>query len=147
MGRQQRPVQGFDASISVMGPSGPAFAGEYQECEFKIQDEDEEYWVTGSRAPTILDGDIKISGKLKRGWISFDMISQLFGQSFVRGGITMLTSLRFTITVTIDAPAKGLLGRYRLENCKINEIAIAIKAGKSVVEKDMTFKAEGVFEA
>jgi hypothetical protein len=144
---EQRPVQGFDVSITVMGPNGPEFVGEYQELEFKIQDEDEEYWLTGSRTAMLLDGDIKITGKLKRGWVSMDIISRLYGQSAIRRGQSTLSSLRFTITCTVDAPAKGLLGRIKLEDCKFNEINLAIKAGKGVVEKDMSFKAEGIAEA
>ena len=143
----QRPVQGFDVSISVMGPNGPEFIGEYQELEFKIQDEDEEYWLTGSRTAMLLDGDIKITGKLKRGWVSLDIISRMYGQSSIRRGQSTLSSLRFTISATIDAPFKGLLGRINLEDCKFNELSIAIKAGKGVVEKDMNFKAEGISEA
>ncbi|GMB00924.1 hypothetical protein [Pelosinus sp. IPA-1] len=144
---EQRPVQGFDVSISVMGPNGPEFVGEYQELEFKIQDEDEEYWLTGSRTAMLLDGDIKITGKLKRGWVSLDIISRLYGQSSIRRGESTLSSLRFTITATVDAPSKGLLGRIQLEDCKFNEISIGIKAGKGVVSKDMSFKAEGISEA
>lgn len=144
---EQRPVQGFDVSISVMGPDGPEFVGEYQELEWKIQDEDEEYWLTGSRTAMLLDGDIKITGKLKRGWVSLDIISRLYGQSSIRRGESTLSSLRFTITATVDAPSKGLLGRIKLEDCKFNEIGIGIKAGKGVVNKDMSFKAEGISEA
>lgn len=142
----QKPVQGFDISISVMGPNGPQFVGEYQEAEWKISDEDEEYWLTGRRTAILLDGDIKITGKLKRGWVSLDLISQIYGQSSIRRD-SILTSARFTISMTVDAPAKGLLGRIILEECKFSELALAIKAGKGVVSKDMTFKAEGISEA
>lgn len=142
----QKPVQGYDVSISVMGPNGPQFVGEYQEMEFKIQDEDEEYWLTGRRTAMLLDGDIKLTGKLKRGWVSLDLITQIYGQSSIRRD-SVLTSARFVITATVDAPFKGLLGRISLEDCKINELNIAIKAGKGVVTKDMSFKAEGIAEA
>jgi deoxycytidine triphosphate deaminase len=142
----QAPVQGFDVSISVMGPNGPQFVGEYQEMEFKIQDEDEEYWLTGRRTAMLLDGDIKITGKLKRGWIDLDLITQIYGQSSIRRD-SYLTSARFTITATIDATFKGLIGRIALEDCKFNEINIAIKAGKGVVNHDMSFRAEGIAEA
>lgn len=144
---EQRPVQGFDITIDVMGPNGPEFVGQYQELEFKISDEDEEYWLTGSRTAMLLDGEIKLTGKLKRGWVSLDIISRLYGQSSIRRGESTLSSLRFTITCTVDAPTKGLLGRIKLEDCKFNEINIAIKAGKGVVDKDMSFKAEGISEA
>jgi hypothetical protein len=144
---EQRPVQGFDVSISVMGENGPELVGEYEEMEIKIQDEDEEYWLTGSRTAMLLDGDIKISGKLKRGWINLDIISRLYGQSSIRRGANTLSSLRFTITATIDSSAKGLAGRLRLEDCKFNELSLAIKAGKKVVEKSLSFKAEGISEA
>lgn len=144
---EQRPVQGFDVIIDVMGPSGPEFVGQYQELNFTINDEDEEYWLTGSRTAMLLDGDIKIDGNLKRGWVSTDIISRLYGKSSIRRGESTLSSLRFTITATVDAPAKGLIGRIRLEDCKFNSLALSIKAGKGVVEKDMKFKAEGISEA
>lgn len=141
----QKPAQGFDVSISVMGPNGPQFVGEYQEMEFKVQDEDEEYWLTGRRTAMLLDGDIKFTGKLKRGWIDLDLISQIYNQSSIRRD-TYLTSARFTISATIDAPFKGLLGRIKLEECKFNEINVGIKAGKGVVDHDMSFRAEGISE-
>lgn len=141
---EQRPVQGFDVIIDVMGPNGPEFVGQYQELNIDLTDEDEEYYLTGSRTPMLLDGDIKISGSLKRGWISTDIISRLYGRSTIRVGESTLSSLRFTITATVDAPAKGLTGRIRLDGCKFNGLSLAIKAGKSVVNKDMKFKAEGI---
>lgn len=144
---EQRPVQGFDVTIDVMGPNGPEFVGQYQELNFTINDEDEEYWLTGSRTAMLLDGDIKIEGNLKRGWVSTDIISRLYGKSSIRRGESTLSSLRFTITATVDAPTKGLVGRMRLEDCKFNSLSIAIKAGKGVVDKDMKFKAEGISEA
>lgn len=141
---EQRPVQGFDVIIDVMGPNGPEFVGQYQELNINLSDEDEEYWLTGSRTAMLLDGDIKIDGNLKRGWISTDIISRMYGKSTIRRGESTLSSLRFTITATVDAPTKGLYGRIRLDDCKFNGLSLAIKAGKGVVEKDMKFKAEGI---
>lgn len=141
---EQRPVQGFDVTIDVMGPNGPEFVGQYQELNIDLSDEDEEYHLTGSRTPMLLDGDIKISGTLKRGWVSTDIISRLYGKSSINVGESTLSSLRFTITATVDAPTKGLAGRIKLDGCKFNGLSLAIKAGKSVVNKDMKFKAEGI---
>lgn len=144
---EQAPVQGYDVVIDVMGENGPEFVGQYQELNINLTDEDEEYWLTGSRTAMLLDGDIKIEGNLKRGWISTDIISRLYGQSSIRRGSSNLSSLRFTITATVDSPAKGLSGRIKLEDCKFNGLSLAIKAGKGVVDKDMKFKAEGISEA
>lgn len=140
----QRPTQGFDVTIDIVGPNGPEFVGQYQELNINLTDEDEEYYLTGSRTPMLLDGDIKIEGNLKRGWINTDIISRMYGKTSIRRGESTLSSLRFNITATIDSPTKGIAGRIRLDDCKFNGLSLAIKAGKSIVEKDMKFKAEGI---
>ena len=38
-----KPIQGFDVSVQVIGGSGPELAGEYQECEFSVKNDIEEY--------------------------------------------------------------------------------------------------------
>ena len=43
------PIQGFDVSVSVMGPSGPELAGEYEDVEINVINDDEEYLETGER--------------------------------------------------------------------------------------------------
>lgn len=143
---EQKPAQGFDITIDVMGPSGRALVGQYQEATWKIQDEDEEYWLTGYRNPILLDGELKITGSLKRGWVSMDLIQQIYGTGNLRRDRYSLIGIRFDITMTIDNPYKGLLGKIRLEECKFNEISMAIKAGKGVLQKDLNFKAEGIVE-
>lgn len=143
---EQAPTQGFDVMIDVMGPSGPALVGQYQEANWKIQDEDEEYWLTGYRNPMLLDGDLKITGSLKRGWVSMNLIHQIYGTGNLRRDQYSLIGIRFTISMKVDNPYKGLLGKIRLEACKFTEISMAIKAGKGVISKDLNFKAEGIVE-
>lgn len=141
-----RPVQGFDVSGSIMGPNGPELAGEWQEIDINITSETEEYHETNSRAPVLLDGDIKIDGKVKRGLLDMNIIKTVFGTSNVQPGIAVGASPRFTISCNINAPNKGLIGKYRLTGVKFEKLGIAIKAGKTVVDSDLSFKAEGIIE-
>jgi len=144
---EKRPVQGYDVEIDIMGPSGPAFVGQFQELSVDVKEETEEYWLTGYRNPLILDGDIKISGKLKRGFIDMNIITQLYSTKSLRKSTYIPQSARFTITATFDAPEKGLVGRLRVEMVKIQGFSLAIKAGKGVVDNDFSFEAEGISEA
>lgn len=141
------PIQGFDVSISVMGPNGPELAGEYQEMDINIKNDIEEYLETNERVARILDGVISISGKLKRGWMNTDIISRVYGYTALRRGEKIGASPRFTISCSVENSDKGVSGRLRLEQVVIPELAIAIKQGKGVVSKDLTYKAEGISEA
>lgn len=141
------PIQGFDVSVMVIGPNGPEMAGEYQEVEFSIKNETEEYLELNERIPRILDGEIKIEGKLKRGWTSVGIVKQTFGTSTMRRGERVPRSPRFVITFSVDAPEKGLAGRYKFEQAVIPELSISVSQGKGVAKKDLSFKAEGISAA
>ncbi|GMB00219.1 hypothetical protein [Pelosinus sp. IPA-1] len=141
------PIQGFDVSISIMGPNGPELVGEYKEVTITIKNDTEDYLETNERIARILDGVISISGKLKRGWMNTDIISRVYGYSALRRGEKIGESPRFTISCTADNPDKGINGRLRIEQAVINELALSIKGGKGVVDKDLSFKAEGISEA
>lgn len=141
-----RPVQGFDVSIGVMGPNGPELAGEYQEVDINITSETEEYQETNSRAVVLLDGDIKFDGKLKRGFVDMGIVATTLGTANIQPGVVLPMSPRFIISCSINAPDKGLNGRYRLTGVKFEKLALAIKAGKTVVDSDLTWKAEGLIE-
>lgn len=141
------PIQGFDVSVMVIGESGLEMVGEYQEVEFSIKNDTEEYLELGERIARILDGEIKIEGKLKRGWTSLDIVKQIFGTSTLRRGSRAPASPRFVITCSVDAPEKGLLGRYKFEQAVIPELSISISQGKGVAKKDLSFKAEGIAAA
>ena len=140
------PVQGFDVSTTVVGPNGPELVGEYQEVEFSIKDDGEEYLECNSRIAKQLDGEIKIEGKLKRGMLNMDIIRSCFGSSSLKRGGTIPQAPRFTITSSINNPSKGLNGRYKLTRGKIPELTVSIAAGKGVVKNDFSFKAEGIEE-
>jgi len=137
-------IQGYDASVLITGPQGPELVGDYQEAEFSIKEETEEYLELGERIPSILDGEIKIEGKLKRGHMLLDIIKRIWGQPALKRGTRIPPSPRFTIIINIDAPEKGFVGRYRLLNCKISDLGLKLKAGKDVMEEDIDFKAEGI---
>lgn len=141
------PVQGFDVSVSVLGKYGPELAGEYEEVEIKIKNDVEKYLETNERIGRLLDGEIEIDGKLVRGWMNTNIISRVYGVSAMRRGTRIPSSPRFTITCTVNAPEKGLSGRIRIEQALIPELSLAIKAGKGVVKKDLSYKAEGISEA
>ena len=137
------PIQGFDVSVMVIGPNGPEMVGEYQEVEFSIKNDTEEYLELNERIARILDGEIKIEGKLKRGWTSLDIVKQCFGSSSLRRGEKAPQSPRFVITCSIANAAKGINGRYKFEQAVIPELSISVAQGKGVAKKDLSFKAEG----
>ncbi|MGB9826711.1 MAG: hypothetical protein ACPLRU_08560 [Desulfofundulus sp.] len=137
-------IQGYDASVLITGPQGPELVGDYQEAEFSIKEDTEEYLELGERIPAILDGEIKIEGKLKRGHMLLDIIKRIWGQASLKRGSRIPPSPRFTIIVNINAPEKGFVGRYRLLNCKISDLGLKLKAGKDIMEEDIDFKAEGI---
>ncbi|SDI49157.1 hypothetical protein [Paenibacillus naphthalenovorans] len=144
---RKAPIQGFDVSISIVGPNGPELAGEFNELEISIKNETEEYLETNERIAQILDGEIKIDGKLKRGMVYTDVIRRVYGVSSMKRGTKIPSQPRFTITATFDAPEKGLTGKQKLLDVIIPELSISVKAGKTVVNKDLSFKAEGIEEA
>jgi hypothetical protein len=143
---QSRPVQGFDVSVSVMGPNGPELCGEWQEADINITSETEEYQETNSRSPVLLDGDIKIDGKLKRGYIDLNIIATTIGTGNIQPGVTIPASPRFSITCNINTPSKGLVGKYTVTGAKFEKLGLNIKSGKAVVTSDLTYKAEGIIE-
>jgi hypothetical protein len=137
-------IQGYDATVLITGPQGPELVGDYQEVEFSVKEEVEEYLELGERIPAILDGEIKIEGKLKRGHILLDIIRRIWGQAALKRGSRIPVSPRFTVVVSINAPEKGFVGRYRLLECKIAGLDLALKSGRSVMEENLDFKAEGI---
>ncbi|AEG60017.1 hypothetical protein Desru_1753 [Desulforamulus ruminis DSM 2154] len=137
-------LQGFDISVTVVGSNGPDLVGEYQEVEFTIKEDAEKYLALGDRIAENLDGEISIEGKLKRGHTQLDIIRRIWGTTSLKRGSRIPASPRFTIIFNVDAPEKGFSGRYRLLNCKIDELAIKAKAGKDLVSEDISFKAEGI---
>jgi len=142
-----RPVQGHDVSVSVMGPNGPELVGEWQEVDINITNDDEEYMETNSRMPIYLDGDIKLDGKVKRGWLDLNIVAVTVGTGNLQPGQPIPATPRFVITCNINAPTKGLSGRYQLTGVRFDKLAIAIKAGKAIVDEDLTYKAEGLIES
>ena len=141
------PIQGFDVSVSIVGPNGPELVGEYKECKLNVKNETEEYLETNERIARLLDGDIKIDGELKRGWMNTNILTRIYGTSSMRRGEKVPASPRFTISFTVANTSKGQSGRLRVEQAVIPELSLSLKAGKSVVDKDLKFKAEGVSEA
>jgi len=142
-----KPIQGFDVSVQVIGSNGPELAGEYQECEFSVKNDIEEYLELGERIAQFLDGEIKIEGKVKRGWISMRVVEAVFGSGTLRRGDRPPASPRFVIIFSVRSPEKGLSGRYKFEQAIIPDLSISIAAGKGVVKKDLSFRAEGLVEA
>lgn len=142
-----RPIQGFDVSVQVIGSNGPELAGEYQECEFSVKNEVEEYLELNERIAQLLDGEIKIEGKIKRGWMSMKILNAIFGTGTLRRGERPPASPRFVIIFSVNAPEKGLSGRYKFEQAIIPDLSLNIAAGKGVVKKDLSFRAEGIVEA
>lgn len=138
------PIQGFDVSVTVMGPNGPELAGEYQEASLKISNDVEEYITTNERVARLLDGIVKIEGKLKRGWLDVDIIGRVFGYTALRHGERIGAQPRFTITFNVANPQKGVGGRVKIEQAVFPNLELAIKGGKGVVENSIDFKAEGV---
>lgn len=143
----KRPVQGFDVSVSVIGPNGPALVGEYEEISLNINNDTEEYMTLNSRMPIYLDGEVKLDGSLKRGFIDVGgALAAAFGASTLQPGVRF-SSPRYVISATINAPDKGLNGRYTLTGCIIDKLSLQATKGKSVVNSDYSFKAEGIQEA
>lgn len=143
---RRAPVQGHDVSVSVMGPNGPELVGEYQEVSFNINSDTEEYIETNSKMPILLDGEIHIDGTLKRGWMDMGIVAATVGTGNLQPGQPIPASPRFVITTTINAPDKGLTGKYQLTGSKFEKLGISISAGKGVVTSDQSFKSEGLIE-
>lgn len=141
------PIQGFDVQLSIVGPNGPEFAGSWEQVEFRISEDIERYLELGERIARVLDGEIQITGTLRRGWRDMNVIQRVWGVSSLRRGAAVPTSPRFVITCTINNPAKGLVGRFRLEGVKLREFGLSIAAGKGVVRGDLPFDAEGISAA
>lgn len=139
-----RPVQGYDVSVSIVGPAGPELVGQFEEMDIGIKNETEDYLELGERIAMILDGDIKIDGKMKRGMINTDIVKRVYGVSSLKRGTRIPPQPRFVVTANIDAPEKGLVGRIKLLNVIIPDLSMAFKAGKGVVSTDLSYKAEGI---
>ncbi|SHN73155.1 hypothetical protein [Desulfitobacterium chlororespirans] len=137
-------LQGFDVSVTIVGDNGPDLVGEYQEVEFTIKEDSESYLALGERIAEILDGQITIEGKLKRGHTQLDIINRIWGAKALKRGEKIPSAPRFAISFNVDAPGKGFSGKYRLLACKIDELAIKAQSGKNVVSEDLSFKAEGI---
>lgn len=139
------PAQGFDVSVNVVSAEGGLdLAGEFQEAELSIKEDVEEYETLNEEAPMLLPGSIKISGKLKRGWINPDIISRLHGQTKIGRGAKRTKPKTFSITLTLDSDYKGLSGRVRVNGARFDDFSLKAKNGKGVVDKDLSFKAESV---
>lgn len=141
------PIQGQDVTISIVGENGPELAGQYQEVDIEVENEVEEYLETGERIARLLDGPIKISGKVKRGWMDVDIIGRVFGYTSLERGTTIGAQPRFTINCNAKNDAKGIDGALKLTNVVFPKLSLNIKAGKGVVDKDLSFRAEGILEA
>lgn len=141
------PIQGFDVQVSIVGPNGPVLVGSWQQIDFRIAEDSEPYLEVGERIGRQLDGEITISGTLSRGWRNMDIINQVWGVSALRRGDPIPASPRFEISCSVNAPAKGLAGRIKLERVKLKELGISVQAGKGVVKGDMPFSAEGISAA
>lgn len=142
-----KPIQGFDVSTAIGGASGPELVGEFQEIEFSIKSDMESYLEQNERIAKILDGEIKIEGKLKRGFINMGVLKSCFGTDKIETGTKLPSMPRFTITFSINAPDKGIVGKYKLTHVVIPELTIGIGKGKEISKADYTFKAEGIQEA
>lgn len=141
------PIQGFDVQVSIVGPNGPELAGSWEQVDFRISEDVEKYIEMGERIGRTLDGEITISGTLRRGWRNMNLIQRVWGVSAIRRGVTLPASPRFEISFSVNAPAKGLVGRYKLENVKFTEFSLSAAAGKGVVKGDLPFQAEGISAA
>lgn len=140
------PIQGFDVSIMVVGPNGPELVGEFQESEFSIKNETETYLEQNERVARILDGEITIEGKLKRGLINLGVLKSVYGTTSIKRGEKVPKSPRFIITQSINAPDKGMVGKFKFSNAVIPELSVSFGAGKEVSKADFSFKAEGIEE-
>ncbi len=144
---RQKPVQGNDVSVQIVGPNGPELVGEFQEIDINIKNDVEEYLEMNERIAMILDGEIKIDGKLKRGLLNTDIIRRVYGVTSMKRGERIPQQPRFVVTCSIDAPEKGLVGRFRLMDVIMPDLTVSVKAGKSVVSKDISYRAEGIENA
>lgn len=143
----KQPLQGYDVKVSVIGTNGPELVGEFQEASVTITNDTEEYLELGERIAMLLDGQITIEGKLKRGCLYVDAINRIYGQSSLRRGDAIVASPRFTIMMTLKNSGKGYNGKIRMEQAVINEWALSSTAGKDVVSSELSFKAEGISQA
>lgn len=143
----KQPLQGYDVKVSVIGTNGPELVGEFQEASVTITNDTEEYVEMGERIAMLLDGQITIEGKLKRGCLYVDAINRIYGQSSLRRGDAIVASPRFTIMMTLKNSSKGHNGKIRMEQAVINEWALSATAGKDVVSSELSFKAEGISQA
>lgn len=143
----KQPLQGYDVKVSVIGTNGPELVGEFQEASVTITNDTEEYLELGERIAMLLDGQITIEGKLKRGCLYVDAINRIYGQSSLRRGDAIVASPRFTIMMTLKNSSKGYNGKIRMEQAVINEWALSSTVGKDVVSSELSFKAEGISQA
>lgn len=143
----KQPLQGYDVKVSVIGTNGPELVGEFLEASVTVTNDTEEYLELGERIAMLLDGQITIEGKLKRGCLYVDAINRIYGQSSLRRGDAIVASPRFTIMMTLKNSGKGHNGKIRMEQAVINEWALSSTAGKDVVSSELSFKAEGISQA
>jgi hypothetical protein len=145
-----RPIQGYDVTVSVVDANNAAvFAGEFQEASFSLKHDVEEYQTTNSRMPQLLEGDIKIEGKLKRGWLTMDLVNAIWGQSKIGPNVDIQEQHRVTITMKTNGTSsitKGVTGQkgVKLTGALFTDLNVSIKNGKAVVDKDISFRAEGI---
>lgn len=154
-----QPIQGYDVTVGLVAPSGKeTFAGEFQECSFSIKHDVEEYQETNSRLPMLLEGDIKIEGKLKRGWFAEKLVTTIFGQSKLSIGSDISQQHRVVLTMkTNNATRAGASGStlaafkgvaaetgVKLTGVLFTDLNVSVKGGKAVVDKDLSFRAESI---
>jgi hypothetical protein len=75
------PIQGFDVTVSIVGPNGPVMVGAYEQIDININSDTESYAELGSRVARELSGMIAIDFTLRRGWRNMDIITQMYGVS------------------------------------------------------------------
>ena len=138
------PIQGFDVTVSVIGPNGPVLVGSYEQIDINLNMDTEAYPELGSRVARQLSGMYEIDGTLRRGWRDMDIINTIAGASAIRVGDAIPEPPRFEVACNVNAPAKGLVGRIKLERCLFTKLGLSASAGKGVVKGDMPFKAEGI---
>ena len=71
----KQPLQGYDVKVSVIGTNGPELVGEFLEASVTITNDTEEYLELGERIAMLLDGQITIEGKLKRGCLYVELLT------------------------------------------------------------------------
>ncbi|MEC0231287.1 hypothetical protein [Paenibacillus alba] len=141
------PLQGYDVSVTVIGPNGPDLVGEFEEMDLTIAHDVDEYQTLNSRMPILLDGEVKLDGTLKRGMIDVGKSLQvLFGSASLSPG-QVFTSPRYIISVNFNNATKGLVGRYTLTGCIFLDFNLSASKGKSVVNSSFKFRAQGIQEA